>query len=141
MIVRKKYLLGGLIKGLSGKIIKGVVKGDKYKKFSQEVKKRVSEFYKGKDKTLKKHEEKLRKIEPMEEALEDIIRLQNTKQLRFSTGQSKQVKDATRDALNKIKEFKKQKKAEVKAFIESKGRTKNFKGGLIKKPRLAKRGF
>ena len=53
---RKRYLAGGLIKGMAGKIIKGVVKGDNYKKFSKEVKNFVKKSYKGKDKTLARHE-------------------------------------------------------------------------------------
>ena len=82
---RKRYLAGGLIKGMAGKIIKGVVKGDNYKKFSKEVKNFVKKSYKGKDKTLARHEEKLRKIKPMRETLEDVVVAYNKRIQTYNT--------------------------------------------------------
>jgi len=126
---RKRYLAGGLIKGMAGKIIKGVVKGDNYKKFSKEVKKFVKKSYKGKDKTLARHEEKLRKIKPMKEALEDVVVKYNEKVRKIATPKETKknisVSKAARDALDNLKSFEKQKKLEAKEYIQSKGKTKN----------------
>ena len=140
MIVRKKYLAGGLLRGLSGQLIKRVVKGDKYKALSKKIKDFTSRAYKGKDKTLKKTETQLRKVKPMRETLEDLVKMQNTKGLRYSTS-PKAVKRVTRQALDKIKKYEKQKNLEAKEYVRSVGKTRHFKGGLITKPKLAKRGF
>tara|TARA_Y100001972_G_scaffold121287_1_gene165099 strand:+ start:355 stop:741 length:387 start_codon:yes stop_codon:yes gene_type:complete len=126
---RKRYLAGGLIKGMAGKIIKGVVKGDNYKKFSKEVKNFVKKSYKGKDKTLARHEEKLRKIKPMKEALEDVVVKYNKKVQKIATPKETKknisVSKAARDALDNLKSFEKQKKLEAREYIQSKGKTKN----------------
>ena len=126
---RKRYLAGGLIKGMAGKIIKGVVKGDNYKKFSKEVKNFVKKSYKGKDKTLARHEEKLRKIKPMRETLEDVVvaynkRIQKPTAPR-ETKKNLSVRKAAKDALDNLKSFEKQKKLEAREYIQSKGKTKN----------------
>tara|TARA_R100001591_G_C4203512_1_gene144428 strand:- start:38 stop:424 length:387 start_codon:yes stop_codon:yes gene_type:complete len=126
---RKRYLAGGLIKGMAGKIIKGVVKGDNYKKFSKEVKNFVKKSYKGKDKTLARHEEKIRKIKPMKEALEDVVVKYNKKVQKIATPKETKknisVSKAARDALDNLKSFEKQKKLEAREYIQSKGKTKN----------------
>ena len=126
---RKRYLAGGLIKGMAGKIIKGVVKGDNYKKFSKEVKNFVKKSYKGKDKTLARHEEKLRKIKPMKETLEDVVVAYNKRIQKPTTPRETKknisVRKAAKDALDNLKSFEKQKKLEAKEYIQSKGKTKN----------------
>jgi len=135
MIVRKKYLAGGLIRGLAGQIIKRVVKGPKYKALAKEIKKRADKLYKGQDQTLKRHEVKIRKMKPMEEGLRDVVSSKG-----FSSKLPK-VKEAATKALERVQKFTKQKKLEAREYIQSKGRKKHFKGGLIRKPKLAKRGF
>ena len=46
-----------------------------------------------------------------------------------------------KDTRSKLTQYLKKNREKEKAMKEAVGRTKNFKGGLIKKPRLAKRGF
>ena len=46
-----------------------------------------------------------------------------------------------KDTRSKLTQYLKKNREKVKAMKEGSKRTKNFKGGLIRKPKLAKRGF
>jgi hypothetical protein len=72
------------------------------------------------------------------------------KRLKDSLEDQNLAKSATkyekaRAILGALKNFTKQKnfpkRLEAVEYMKSKGATKNFKGGLIRKPKLAKRGF
>ena len=46
-----------------------------------------------------------------------------------------------KDTRSKLTQYLKKNREKQKAMKEAVGKTKNFKGGLIKKPKLARRGF
>ena len=130
MIVRKKYLAGGLL----GTAAKAVYKANKGK-----IKSFMKDKLKGKLNTTKN--------------LRDAVNIIKDKMLKgdkkYKTGDStldtqklyglmkgeKQLNKFLKKTQDKIKGTKDLKK------LKSEGRKPNFKGGLIKKPRLAKRGY
>ena len=130
MIVRKKYLAGGLL----GTDAKAVYKANKGK-----IKSFMKDKSKGKLNTTKN--------------LRDAVNIIKDKMLkgdkRYKTGDS--ILDTQKlyglmKGERKLNKFLKKTQDKLKARkdlkkLKSEGRKPNFKGGLIKKPRLAKRGF
>ena len=130
MIVRKKYFAGGLLRTAA----KAVYKANKGK-----IKSFVKDKLKGKLNTTKN--------------LRDAVNIIKNKMLKgdkkYKTGDSildtqklyglmkgeKQLNKFLKKTQDKIKVTKDLKK------LKSEGRKSNFKGGLVRKPKLAKRGF
>jgi hypothetical protein len=137
MIVRKKYLLGGLVaRGLSAAAKKFLKEGSK--KFPKSV------IKEGITKSQKTQADTFRKAKIVEYAHNKLQKLGanifkgdkiKTKGHfgRADKMGTKIVKDQNK--LERMVDMLKNKN------LKAQGRKPNFKGGLIKKPRLAKRGF
>ena len=130
MVVRKKYLAGGLL----GTAAKAVYKANKGK-----IKSFMKDKLKGKLNTTKN--------------LKDAVNIIKDKMLkgdkRYKTGDSTldtQKLYGLMKGEKKLNKFLKKTQDKLKARkdlkkLKSEGRKPNFKGGLIKKPKLAQRGF
>jgi len=127
MIVRKK-LAGGLLQ--TGKVIRAAVNNPGFKRLGKNIQRTFKEAYK--DQNLAKTATKFEKARAL------IKALSNFKKEKFFT---KAQKDSAGKAISELKKYQKQKKTEGIEYVKSKTATKNFKGGLIRKPKLAKRGF
>ena len=137
MIVRKKYLLGGLVaRGLSAAAKKFLKEGSK--KFPKSV------IKEGITKSQKTQADTFRKAKIVEYAHNKLQKLGanifkgdkiKTKGHfgRADKMGTKIVKDQNK--LERMVDMLKNKN------LKAQGRKPNFKGGLIKKPKLAKRGF
>ena len=130
MIVRKKYLAGGLItKGL-----KMILKDPASKKALKDLTKLGKEAGASRFDINTKKAEGLKKYSKI---IENKIRQQGLSKPEFTKKGIKFMKDTR----SKLTQYLKKNREKVKAMKEGGERTKNFKGGLIRKPRLAKRGF
>ena len=130
MIIRKKYLAGGLItKGL-----RMILKDPASKKALKDLTKLGREAGASRFNINTKKAEGLKKYSKI---IENKIREQGLSKPEFTKKGIKFMKDTR----SKLTQYLKKNREKEKAMKEAAGRTKNFKGGLIKKPRLAKRGF
>jgi hypothetical protein len=130
MIMRKKYLAGGLItKGL-----RMILKDPASKKALKDLTKLGREAGASRFDINTKKAEGLKKYSKI---IENKIRERGLTKPEFTKKGIKFMKD-TRSKLTK---YLKKNREKVKAMKEGAERTKNFKGGLIRKPKLAKRGF
>ena len=130
MIIRKKYLAGGLItKGL-----RMILKDPASKKALKDLTKFGREAGASRFNINTKKAEGLKKYSKI---IENKIKEQGLSKPEFNKKGIKLMKDTR----SKLTQYLKKNREKEKAMKEAVGRTKNFKGGLIKKPRLAKRGF
>ncbi len=127
MIVRRK-LAGGLLQ--TGKIIRAAVNNPGFKNLSKGIQETLKKSMK--DQNLAKSATKIEKAGALLRALKNFQRNNNF---------SKNLRDSAKKAITEVKKYQKQKRTEATEYMKSKGATKNFKGGLIRKPKLAKRGF
>ena len=130
MIVRKKYLAGGLLKTGA----KAVYKANK-----DSIKSFVKDKLKGKLNTAKNLRDavniiknRMLKGDKRSQTGDPIVDTQRLYKLFRGEKQLNKYLKSTQDKLKARKDLKK---------LKSKGRKPNFKGGLIRKPKLAKRGF
>ena len=127
MIVKKK-LAGGLLQ--TGKVIRAAVNNPGFKSLSKNIQKRLKDSLE--DQNLAKSATKYEKARALLGALKNF-----TKQKNFP----KRLRDEAKKAITEVKKYQTKKRIEASEYMKSKGATKNFKGGLIRKPKLAKRGF
>ena len=127
MIVKKK-LAGGLLQ--TGKVIRAAVKNPGFKSLSKTIKETIKDTLE--DQNLAKTATKYEKARAILGALKNF-----TKQKNFP----KKLRDQAEKAITEVKKYQTKKRIEASEYMKSKGATKNFKGGLIRKPKLAKRGF
>ena len=127
MIVRRKFA-GGLLK--TGKVIRAAVNNPGFKSLSKGIRETLKKNLE--DQNLAKSATKIEKAGALLRALKNF-----TKQKNFP----KILRDDAKKAITEVKKYQKQKRTEATEYMKSKGATKNFKGGLIRKPKLAKRGF
>ena len=146
MIVRKKYFAGGLLRGAISYATKKFLK-EGSKKFPKSVIKKTHKS-KGITKSLTKSQrtqaDTFRKAKIVEHAHNKLQKLGG----RIFKGDKIKTKPHFRRADNMGKKIvKDQNKLERMVDVlknknlKAQGRKPNFKGGLIKKPKLAKRGF
>jgi hypothetical protein len=130
MIMRKKYLAGGLItKGL-----RMILKDPASKKALKDLTKLGREAGASRFDINTKKAEGLKKYSKI---IENKIRERGLTKPEFTKKGIKFMKDTR----SKLTQYLKKNREKVKAMKEGAERTKNFKGGLIRKPKLAKRGF
>lgn len=127
MIVRRK-LAGGLLQ--TGKVIRAAVNNPGFKSLSKKIRKRLKDSME--DQNLAKTATKYEKGRALLNALKNFSKEKNF---------PKSLRDQAKKAITEVKKYQRQKQAEAFGYLTSKGATKNFKGGLIRKPKLAKRGF
>ena len=127
MIVRKK-LAGGLIQ--TGKVIRAAVNNPGFKRLGKSIQQTFKDALE--DQNLAKSATKYEKARALIKALKNF-----RKEKIFTKSQ----KDSAGKAISELKKYQKQKRTEATEYMKSKTATKNFKGGLIRKPKLAKRGF
>tara|TARA_Y100000114_G_C11680334_1_gene288290 strand:- start:133 stop:516 length:384 start_codon:yes stop_codon:yes gene_type:complete len=127
MIVRKK-LAGGLLQ--TGKVIRAAVNNPGFKRLGKNIQRTLKEALE--DQNLAKSATKYEKAGALLKALK------NFRKEKFFT---KSQKDSAGKAISELKKYQKQKRTEAVEYMRSKSATKNFKGGLIRKRKLAKRGF
>lgn len=129
-MIRKKYLAGGLL----GTGAKAVYKANKGK-----IKSFVKDKLKGKLGTAKNLREAVKIIKDKmlkgDKQFKTGDPIADTKKLHGLMKGEKQLNKYLKSTQDKIKAGKDIKK------LKSEGRQLNFKGGLIKKPKLAKRGY
>ena len=130
MIIRKKYLAGGLItKGL-----RMILKAPASKKALKDLIKFGREAGASRCNINTKKAEGLKKYSKI---IENKIKEQGLSKPEFTKKGIKLMKDTR----SKLTQYLKKNREKEKAMKEALGRTKNFKAGLIKNPRLATRRF
>tara|TARA_R110000796_G_scaffold52174_1_gene123064 strand:+ start:42 stop:431 length:390 start_codon:yes stop_codon:yes gene_type:complete len=129
-MVRKKYFAGGLL----GTAVKAVYKANKDK-----IKSFAKDKLKGKLNTTKNLKEavnivknKMLKGDKKYETGDSILNTQKLYGLMKGEKQLNKFLKKTQDKIKGTKDLKK---------LKSEGRKPSFKGGLIKKPKLAMRGY
>ena len=127
MIVRRKFA-GGLLK--TGKVIRAAVNNPGFKSLSKNIQKTLKDSLE--DQNLAKSATKYEKARALLGALKNFTKQKNFPQT---------LRDQAKKAITEVKKYQTRKKTEAVEYLKSKGATKNFKGGLIRKPKLAKRGF
>jgi len=129
MIIRKK-LAGGLItQGL-----RMILKDPASKKALRDLKKFGQEAGASRFEINTKKAEGLKKYTKI---IENKIKEKGLTKPEFTKKGIKFMKDTR----SKLTQYLKKNREKQKAMKEAVGKTKNFKGGLIKKPKLARRGF
>jgi hypothetical protein len=130
MIVRKKYLLGGLLRTGAKSV---------YKANKDSIKSFMKDKLKGKLNTAKNLKDavniiknRMLKGDKRSKTGDPIV---DTQQLYKMMRGEKQLNKYLKNTQDKLKARKDLKK------LKSKGRKPNFKGGLIRKPKLAVKGF
>jgi hypothetical protein len=129
MIVRRKFAGGLVIQGL-----KMILKDPASKKALRDLTKFGKEAGASKMDINTKKAQGLKKYTKI---IEKKIREQGLTNPKFTKKGIKIMKDTR----SKLTEYLKKNIEKRKAMKEAVGKTKNFKGGLIRKPKLAKRGF
>ena len=129
MIVRRKFAGGLVIQGL-----KMILKDPASKKALRDLTKFGREAGASKMDINTKKAQGLKKYTKI---IEKKIREQGLTNPKFTKKGIKIMKDTRA----KLTEYLKKNIEKRKAMKEAVGKTKNFKGGLIRKPKLARRGF
>jgi hypothetical protein len=129
MIVRRKFAGGLVIQGL-----KMILKDPASKKALRDLTKFGKEAGASKMDINTKKAQGLKKYTKI---IEKKIREQGLTNPKFTKKGIKIMKDTRA----KLTEYLKKNIEKRKAMKEAVGKTKNFKGGLIRKPKLARRGF
>ena len=145
MIIRKKYLAGGLIRGAISYATKKFLKEGSKKFPSKSIKKGLTKNQRTQADTYRKAKIVEYAHNKLNKLGENITSVVTPKGRVFRQQKNKKHFDRVNKTLDKI--TKDQKKLRTMGDVlknknlKAQGRKPNFKGGLIRKPKLAKRGF